>query len=221
MTTIPESATAYIARLVDSRKKAYASDCLACWQQGQPFATEWPNLKAEYVQDVAAKMRRYLKAPKPVAATPEPSPVVAWVETVTEPNPQPAAKPVRKPRTVTSKATEPSPLYSSPSRYTHPDEIAMATYLSERVVRVCESCIPTATRPRLIKGARGQKATRFVPFGAYDSEYSAEEKQSHRCIRCGSLDGSRGCYVTQADIDAAISIAKEIGKSESFAEAAG
>ena len=318
---IPESASAYIARLVDSRKKAYASDCLACWQQGQPFASEWPNLKAEYVQDVATKMRRYLKVktqtvkPEPVAVPvvyhvhgspvpsdamdainhhmahggelgigggirftvigqsvwkswtdkgdwyvkpegsgyrvrqgrkssvylfagqlvwmncecdavkPEPSPVAEWVEAVTSPepakaNPQQTGR-TRKPRPVTAKAAVPTPLYQSPSRYSQPDEIATATYLSERVVRVCEDCIPATTRPRLIKGARGQKATRFVPFGAYDSEYDAEEKQSHRCIRCGSLDGTRGCYVTQADIDAAISIGKELAKSESFADAAG
>ena len=69
-TTTPQPAMDYIARLVDSRKRAYAEDCLACWNQGQPFASEWPNLKAELVADVAAKMRRYLKVKSPATAKP-------------------------------------------------------------------------------------------------------------------------------------------------------
>lgn len=75
MPNIPESATAYITRLVDSRKRAYAQDCLACWNQGQPFASEWPNLKAEYVQDVATKMRRYLKVKPQSTPAVKPEPV--------------------------------------------------------------------------------------------------------------------------------------------------
>ncbi len=72
--TIPQPATDYLARLVDFRKRAYAADCVTRWESGQPFATSWPNLKAEYVQDIARKLGRYLspKGSKPVSA---PSPV--------------------------------------------------------------------------------------------------------------------------------------------------
>ncbi len=86
--TIPQPARDYLARLVDARKRAYAASCLACWQQGQPFAAEWPNLKAEYVQDVAAKMRRYLGV-KSVQRAPQ----SAVAEQTTKPE---TAKPARR-----------------------------------------------------------------------------------------------------------------------------
>lgn len=74
MTAIPQAVTDYSDRLVDARKKAYVASCIACWNQGQPFVSEWPNLAAEYIQDIQRKLRRYglteIQRPEVVEAEP-------------------------------------------------------------------------------------------------------------------------------------------------------